>query len=268
MAVSGTIKTDLFRGASLEIDRIDSMRNRGVRVRVFEHDTDNVQNMAQAISAFAVSNFPGTTIPLSRMRAVPMGSYATKVYAIYEHTPFSLPTGIDRQKTAVFGIGTIGVPWGQDTVTHTGAAVAFSSGRPNGRLHGIGTYNSDTPATSADVADRPSLYTWIVPVVTIAIPFTLATNPIGSVIGKVGRVNSDAVTWGDYSFPAKTLRFNTTDVYPSLDTNGAAQYNGFHHFTARLDPWQEQAFAFRSGKWAVDTMDQYDAVAFAGGFPG
>ena len=140
----------------------------------------------------------------------------------------------------------------------------FTDGYPAGDFH-------DSDALRQKEKAKPSPYSWSFPVMDIFVSATLDYNPIGTVFGRTGKVNSDEMTWDLIRFAPGTLRFNGAVVEWAESSGGVATYSTQYHFTASAIGWKLQSAFFNKeeepGAWSTATGLRYEQTPFVGSFP-
>jgi len=119
--------------------------------------------------------------------------------------------------------------------------------------------NTAGQATDPQNPPRPWIYNR--PVLSIAIPFSSATNPITANLELVSKINAEAITIGGVPYPAETLRYDGGEVRSVAPSTGGGtiRYYGTENYTFSLGGWYKQILRWDiSEEWKAENRPLYD----------
>ena len=141
-----------------------------------------------------------------------------------------------------------------------------SFGRPDGDW-----FTSETWKDETDEAAEPQPYIWKRPKIDIYVFTDLAFDPTPDIFDLINTINTSANTWGDYSFPAETLRFNGAQVDWYEAENDEVRYVTRYHFTAVRGGWVNASVGYEdvsgTDTWVMSTGPTYSESDFTNAFP-
>lgn len=272
MAIS-TKKSFILKGTRLGIDLLDQFRSFGfIEFRTTGGtglDTD-LNAAVQHVLATAPAVFPGTGIPFARVtHSEWLNDTDHKIILMYQRDSRDSSSVLGTNGVARFRTGITSFQWFQtsldcsDPGTPKFDATTF---RPNGDPS---FFNNSL----AQINQPPVPYQTRTPTVVIIVWGTLSTNPIATVAPKLETSNSDTPTYGNFVFPANTLRFDGAMIDWFLE-NGVDQFAYQYQFTHVKGEWQDQHACWNRAAaplvWSFVLQDRYIRKPYAGAanFPG
>lgn len=265
------VKLDIFSRSTLSRGVIDQNRDKATRFCRVMRKNGLALTKAQAADVLAQvlgnTHDEVTTLPLQDIQTYSWSE--TKVYAIAKY-------------------GYTGQGWGNaaPTINPFVAVRSYTSyepmdvysryvfaqgyalpGSPSGTLPAqIPTLSlALSTAQLEDSSQRPRPTSiWQRPVLKYVISTVLPTNPHGTVLSRVGRINSDVLSWGGITFPPQTMRFDGLRVDWTATAAGVVSYQVDYYFTA-ADWWIIQVLLPSAPPvpfWDVFWMLAYDEKPF------
>ena len=258
-----------FGSTELSKSIVDATSHRARRVARVTGLSGTRTSEAEAIAAVeaAIGSFHPdlSALPLFRVRARRYG--ATTAWVSAEYRRDQRRTSQQAERTVTLRTGVEGIPWYRMAATKDAPSTETfdANGFPNGDFYDLAT---------SQLADRkrvPQPYTWARPRLDIFVFTDLDFDPTADVFDRVGKANSDAVTWGSYSFPQNTLVFNGALVdWYELESSDV-RYSTQYHFTAIRGGWRKQLVYFNEtpdpSEWDTEIVNVYQLATFAGQFP-
>lgn len=216
-----------------------------------------------AVTLDGTTHPQNSSLQLKRATALRIDAHITRVQMVYGYGASSVPTATADQLTRSDS--------GYYTFKSWKLPTTFdANGRPSG------DYNFEAPSETESRRNPPRPIYLQLPQQVVRIRTVLASNPTNAVLTKLGRTNSDAVTYAGKTYGALTVRFDRLWIEP-IEIDGSVRYQVEYTMVFRLAKWvQELEPIWDSGAWTARTgseiVDTYYARScpedtFANAFP-
>jgi hypothetical protein len=230
-----------------------------VATRTAYYYSDDMSAVGLKAAVDAMVTAEGTThpnnslLPLRQAQGVRIFPHVVKVYLRYGYGQGSVPVATSDELTkSDSGYATF-KSWHKNSKPGSPNAAAFDSkGRPKGPLNFPWTSSAMSGLTADEKYRLPPLATYIqVPFQTVRIQTVLSTNPTNAVIGYLGKLNSDSVTYAGKTYEERSIQFQRLLVDPIEEDNGDVKYR------------VEYTMAFRRSHWVVELEPKWSGSAWA-----
>jgi len=204
-----------------------------------------------------------TTLPLQRVTVNRFGPEKVYLQADYHRRRIYGTFTTPSFALARFRGSMRSVSWIRDTET-------FSDGLPSGDIH----FHFQSSATENPISDPqavPREWVWNQPAAVIIVETLLNSSPLATIAGRLGKVNSNAVVAGGFSFPPLSVLFKDYQIDPIEQADGSFKWFVRYIFVVVNGGYYRQhpVFNINAGPPAWETANtvEYETSSFAGGFP-
>lgn len=137
----------------------------------------------------------------------------------------------------------------------------FSDTVPSGSAFLVANVQLETFAYERFEENVDASYLELRPIIQVRVPFSLSESPLDEVESKVGKTNSDSITFSGRSFPPNTVLFRGLSMDPYVNAEDDAVFPGAYVFSIRNDTWIRE---YKAASGTVGTSTIYQTATFGG----